>query len=174
MDTRADHTGPPPARPTTRRPAGPAAIPPATGVGTSEELPAPPRQTGTDPARQPGTRRRVQLATSRLNPWSILKISFLLSVGLALAGVGLTAGLWLILSETGVFTTVQTAIDAAVGSSGKLNLMDYLGFSLVISFSIVIGVINMVLITALTPLAAVLYNVCSRLVGGLQLTLTDD
>ena len=116
----------------------------------------------------------MQLATSRLNPWSILKISFLLSVGLALAGVGLTAGLWLILSETGVFTTVQTAIDAAVGSSGKLNLMDYLGFSLVISFSIVIGVINMVLITALTPLAAVLYNVCSRLVGGLQLTLTDD
>ena len=52
--------------------------------------------------------------------------------------------------------------------------MDYLGFGRVLSLSIVIGVIDVILMTALATLGAFLYNICSALVGGLQLTLTDD
>jgi hypothetical protein len=44
----------------------------------------------------------------------------------------------------------------------------------VVSLSIVIGVIDVILMTAIATLGAFLYNVCSSLVGGLQLTLTDD
>ena len=44
----------------------------------------------------------------------------------------------------------------------------------VLSLSIVIGVIDVILMTALSTLGAFLYNICSALVGGLQLTLTDD
>lgn len=56
----------------------------------------------------------------------------------------------------------------------KFNLMDYLGFGKVVSLSIVIAVIDVLLISAISTLVAILYNVSSSLVGGLHLTLTDD
>ena len=52
--------------------------------------------------------------------------------------------------------------------------MDYIGFGRVISLAVVFGVINVILQTAIATLAAFLYNICAALVGGLQLTLTDD
>ena len=54
------------------------------------------------------------------------------------------------------------------------DIMDFLGFGRVVSLAIVVGVIDVILMTALATLAAFLYNVSSSLVGGLQLTLTDD
>ena len=52
--------------------------------------------------------------------------------------------------------------------------MDYVGFSRVLSLSIVISFINILLLTALATLAAFLYNICAGLVGGVRQTLTDD
>ena len=43
-----------------------------------------------------------------------------------------------------------------------------------LSLATVIAVVDVFLLTALWTLAAFLYNVCSALVGGLHLTLTDD
>ena len=117
----------------------------------------------------------MKLATSRIHPWSVLKTSFLLCVAAAFSWVALIAALWLTLSATGTFATIQTAIDDTVGSSSsRIVLMDYLGFGRVISVSIVVGVINVVLVTAVSTLAAILYNLGASLVGGLHVTLTDD
>jgi hypothetical protein len=44
----------------------------------------------------------------------------------------------------------------------------------VTSLSMVIAVIDVILLTALGTLGAYLYNICASLVGGVQLTLTDD
>ena len=102
-------------------------------------------------------------------------MSFLLSVGVGIAAVALIAGLWVALSGMGVFTAVNTAINSVMSSSAaKFNLMDYLGFGKVASLSIVIAVIDVLLISAISTLVALLYNVSSSLVGGLHLTLTDD
>ncbi|MGL5850621.1 MAG: DUF3566 domain-containing protein [Phycicoccus sp.] len=42
------------------------------------------------------------------------------------------------------------------------------------SLATVLAVIDVVIITAIATLGAFLYNVSSALVGGVQLTLTDD
>jgi len=119
--------------------------------------------------------RRVKLTVSRIDPWSAMKISFLLSVAAGIAGVVLMAVLWLVLSGMGVFADVNRAVGQVLGSSStKFDLMDYIGFDRVVSLSIVIGVVDIVLLTAIATLGAVLYNICSSLVGGLQVTLTDD
>lgn len=119
--------------------------------------------------------RRVKLTVSRADPWSVMKMSFLLSVAVGIAGVVLMAVLWLILSGMGVFSDINRTVESVLGSSGtKFDLMDYIGFGRVVSLSIVIGVIDVILMTAIATLGAFLYNVCSALVGGLQLTLTDD
>ena len=120
--------------------------------------------------------RRVKLSVSRVDPWSVMKMSFLLSVAIGIAGVVMMAVLWMVLSGMGVFAdinrTVQDVMNTSSGS--KFDLMDYIGLGRVVSLSIVIGVIDVILMTAISTLGAFLYNVCSSLVGGLQLTLTDD
>ena len=65
---------------------------------------------------------------------------------------------------------------AGFGADGSdpFDIMDYIGLGRVVSLSIVIGVIDVILFTAIATLGAFLYNVSAALVGGLQLTLTDD
>jgi hypothetical protein len=120
--------------------------------------------------------RRVKLTVSRVDPWSVMKMSFLLSVAVGIAGVVMVAVLWTILSGMGVFADINRTVEEVLSSNNgsKFDLMDYIGLGRVVSLSIVIGVIDVILATALATLGAFLYNVCSSLVGGLQLTLTDD
>jgi nitrogen fixation-related uncharacterized protein len=127
-------------------------------------------------ATAPGGPRRVKLSVSRVDPWSVMKLSFLLSVALGIAGVVMITVLWTILSGMGVFADINRTVEEVLSTSqGRtFDLMDYIGLGRVISLSIVIGVIDVILMTAIATLGAFLYNVCSSLVGGLQLTLTDD
>ena len=119
--------------------------------------------------------RRVRLNLARVDPWSAMKLSFLLSVAIGIAFVVAVAVLWTILDSMGVFASVNATIGEVLGDSTKtFNLMDYIGFSRVLSLATVIAVVDVFLLTALWTLAAFLYNVCSALVGGLHLTLTDD
>jgi hypothetical protein len=119
--------------------------------------------------------RRVRLTVSHVDPWSAMKISFLLSIALGIAGVVMVAVLWSILAGMGAFDQVNSMISSIIGDSDNpFDLMDFMGFGRVVSLSVVIAVIDVVLITALSTLAAFLYNVCASLVGGIQMTLTDD
>ncbi len=104
-----------------------------------------------------------------------MKLSFLLAVAAGIAGVVVTMVIWLVLSGMGVFSDIDRIIKELLSSSTtSFEIMDYIGFGRVISLSVVFGVINIVLLTAISTLAAFLYNISSALVGGLQLTLTDD
>lgn len=120
--------------------------------------------------------RRVKLSVSRVDPWSVMKLSFLLSVAVGIAGVVMISVLWMILSSMGVFADMNRTVEGVLNttSGARFDLMDYIGLGRVVSLSIVIAVIDVILVTAISTLGAFLYNVCSSLVGGLQLTLTDD
>lgn len=121
-----------------------------------------------------GGPRQAKLRVQRLDPLSVLKLAFLLSVAAGIAGVVLVAVLWMILNGMGVFSAVNDSIASLLGSGKKFDIMDYAGFSRVLSLSIVISFINVLLLTALATLAAFLYNICAGLVGGVNQTLTDD
>ena len=143
-------------------------------------VPAPtptPQRRSTDshaPAR-PAPARRVRLTVSRVDPWSAMKMSFLLSVALGIAMVVMVAVLWTILEGMGVFDQVNGVIGQVVqDGSNKFDILDFIGFTRVVSLTIVIAVVDVILFTAIATLGAFLYNVSSALVGGVQLTLTDD
>jgi Transmembrane domain of unknown function (DUF3566) len=118
--------------------------------------------------------RKVRLTVSRVDPWSVMKISFLISVAIGIALVVMVAVLWLILDGMGVFNSVNGTIQDVAGTNSTFDLMDYIALPRVLSLAVVIGVIDVILLTALSTLSAFLYNVCSSLVGGVQLTLSDD
>lgn len=143
---------------------------------SSPERTAPARGAAARPVRRTGP-RRVRLTLQRVDPWSVMKISFLVSVALGVATVIMVAVLWTVLNGMNVFSTVNDLIvEVTTGenSASNFNLMDYIGFGRVLSLSVVIAVINVILLTALATLTAFLYNVCTALVGGAQLTLSDE
>jgi hypothetical protein len=165
-------------------PVPPTATPPGTpGVAapgqTAQQAAA--QQTATKktatpprPAAPAPSGRRVRLTVARVDPWSVMKISFLVSVAIGIAFVVMVAVLWLILDGMGVFSSLNRTIADIQGTTSDFDLMDYIALPRVMSLSVVIGVIDVVLLTALSTLAAFLHNVCSSLVGGVQLTLSDD
>jgi hypothetical protein len=116
----------------------------------------------------------VRLTAARINPWSVLKLSFLLSVALGVVLVVVVALLWTVLDRMGVFADVNAVITEVVGSESSFDLMQVVGLSRVLSLAVVVAVVDVVLLTLLATLGAVLYNICSALVGGVRLTLTDD
>jgi hypothetical protein len=117
----------------------------------------------------------VRLSVARVDPWSVMKMSFLLSVAAGIALVIMTAVLWMVLSGLNVFSDLDRVIrDIQPTTAEPFSIMTYIGFARVVSLSIVIAVIDVILLTALATIAAYLYNICSSLVGGIQLTLTDD
>jgi len=116
----------------------------------------------------------VRLTLSRVDTWSVLKIAFLLSVAVAIASVVLVATLWTVLAGMGTFSAINDLLRTLDRQGSKFDILDYLGFGRSISFSIVIGVLNIILMTAIATLSAFLYNICASLVGGVQLTLSDE
>jgi len=121
--------------------------------------------------------RRVRLTIQRIDPWSVFKISLLVAVGLGIAMVVAVAVLWTVLSGMNVFNTINTFIvQVTSGEDGasQFDLMQYIGLGRVLSLTVVFAVANVLLLTALATLSAFLYNVCSALVGGAHLTLSDE
>ena len=163
----------------------------APSVPPMPQRPAP-RTTGTGaPGRPAGARlvsggpaaagappragRKVQLAVTRIEPWSAFKMSLLLSTAAAVGFIVGTVLLWSVLKGMGVYDDIDGVIkNLQSNTSDPFSIMDYIGLGRVTSLAMVIGVVDVVLLTALGTLGAYLYNVCASLVGGVQLTLTDD
>ncbi len=170
-------TAPVPVNRTASRQAAAPSAAPAAPAPTQAPPQAPPTTSGEPPrpAPRPASARRVRLTVSRVDPWSAMKISFLLSVALGIAGVVMVFVLWTILAGMGVFDQINGIIGQVVqDGQQRFDIMDFIGLGRVLSLSIVIAVIDVILVTAIATLGAFLYNVSSALVGGVQLTLTDD
>lgn len=118
--------------------------------------------------------RRARLYVKRIDPWSVMKFSFAVSFVLLIVGVVATSVLYLALDAMGVFESINKALADMVGATGG---NDTGGFKItakgVIFGSALIGAVNVVLFTALATLGAFIYNVCSDLVGGIEVTLSE-
>jgi Transmembrane domain of unknown function (DUF3566) len=129
------------------------------------------------PAARPAPRtRKARLRVSRADPWSVMKVSFLLSIALGVCTIVAVAVLWMLLDSLGVFSTVGNTISDATGSGtdGGFDLQSFLSLPRVMMFTTVIAVIDVVLATALATLGAFIYNLSSGFVGGVELTLAED
>ena len=131
-------------------------------------------QTAPRPAPRGG--RRVKLMVSRVDPFSVMKVGFLVSVALGIALVVMTGVMWALFSAMGVFDSVNDLAGQIIGdgSGQEFDVMDFLGFGRVMALSIVVAVVDVFLLTAIATLGAFLYNIVASLVGGVHMTLTDD
>jgi hypothetical protein len=121
--------------------------------------------------------RRARLNLKRIDPWSVMKFSFAVSVVLFIVVVVATSVLYLALDAMGVWGSVNDSLKTLVSASGGTEAATDTGFRItawgVIGTSMLIGAVNVVLFTALATLGAFIYNVCADLVGGVELTLAE-
>lgn len=127
-------------------------------------------------ARTTPRTRKARLRVAKADPWSVMKVSFLLSIALGICTVVAAAVLWMVMDAMGVFSTVGGTISEATGSneSNGFDLQSFLSLPRVLVFTSVIAVIDVVLMTALATLGAFIYNLSAGFVGGVELTLAED
>jgi hypothetical protein len=135
---------------------------------------APRRTTSAAPVRGP---RRARLRLSRIDPWSVMKVSFLLAIAFGIVTVVSVFMVWSVLGAAGVWDSVNNTVSDTVSSGNNVssfNIQDYLGMSRVLGFTMLVSVIDVVLITAVATLGAFLYNMAASLLGGIEVTLAED
>ncbi|MEU8027603.1 DUF3566 domain-containing protein [Streptomyces sp. NPDC049099] len=127
-------------------------------------------------ARTAPRTRKARLRVAKADPWSVMKVSFLLSIALGICTIVASAVLWMVMDAMGVFSTVGGTISEATGSNeaNGFDLQAFLSLPHVLMFTTVIAVIDVVLATALATLGAFVYNLSAGFVGGIELTLAED
>ncbi|WP_053660862.1 DUF3566 domain-containing protein [Streptomyces sp. MMG1121] len=120
--------------------------------------------------------RKARLRVAKADPWSVMKVSFLLSIALGICTIVASAVLWMVMDAMGVFSTVGGTISEATGSNeaNGFDLQSFLSLPHVLMFTTIIAVIDVVLATALATLGAFIYNLSAGFVGGIELTLAED
>ena len=152
---------------------GPAAATP-TAPGGPGPATAAARRPGPAPAA--GRTRKARLRITKADPWSVMKVSFLLSLAVGVIMIVAAAVLWMTLDSLGVFDSLSKTLKDVTGSdtTGGLDLMDYVGFGKVMGFTVLIAVVDVVLLTALSTLSAFIYNTAAGFTGGIELTLAEE
>ena len=155
---------------------GPAAV----GLARCRAGPTPagPRlvASGITAAARPRGTRKARLRLVHLDPWSVMKTSFLLSIAFGIVTVVAVAVVWSVLGAAGVWDSInQTVSDVLGGDSAQsFDVQNYVGTSRVLGFTMIVAVVDVVLITAISTLGAFLYNLAAALLGGVEVTLAED
>ena len=126
-------------------------------------------------AVRPTGPRRARLLVTRLDPWSVMKTAFMLSISIGIVVLVATALLWWTLDVTGVFAAIGRTVDDVAGTStSSFDFLSLVGFSRVMGVALVLTAIEVVLGSALATLFAFLYNLSVGLTGGVEVTLSED
>jgi hypothetical protein len=148
----------------------------ASGAGSTAVAP----ETLATGKPKPGTARRTRkarLRLSRLDPWSVMKTSFLFSIAAGIMLVVATYAVWTVLSQSGLFQAVNDIVASVVSTPGDttpFRIEEYINTQKVLGVAALIACVDVVIFTALATLGSFLYNLAATVLGGLEITLAED
>ncbi|GAA0916931.1 DUF3566 domain-containing protein [Nonomuraea longicatena] len=122
--------------------------------------------------------RKAHLVLRRVEPWSAMKFSFVLSLVCFVVLFVAVAVLYMVLSMLGVFDSLVDLVNQlGKGEQGQnsipLDIASWFEPVRILGYTALIGAVNVVLITALSTLGAVIYNLSADLVGGVEVTFSE-
>ncbi len=131
--------------------------------------PAPRVQVGAGHAR---TAVRATMQIRYIDPWSALKVSALLNVALFFVWMIAVAFLYLVLGAMGVWSKLNSNVGDLL-TSGSGGGSDLVSAGSIFGGAALIGLVNIVLLTAMATVGAYIYNLSTDIVGGVEVTLAD-
>lgn len=133
---------------------------------------------GADERPRQGVRtRRARLRIARVDPWSVMKTSFLFSVAFGIMSWVAVYIVWTIIGASGLFEAVNNALTMVLASpqdQTQIRIEEFVNTNKVMGVTALISVINVLILTALGTIFAFLYNLSANILGGLELTLAED
>jgi hypothetical protein len=104
-----------------------------------------------------------------------MKFSFVVSVVAFVILFVAIAILYMVLSGLGVFTSLQHTVSTLTSSQGSAgtNIAKWFSASRVLGYTGMLGALNIVLITAMSTIGAVIYNLIAHTIGGVEITLRE-
>jgi hypothetical protein len=133
------------------------------------------RPAATVKGKRKNQRRQAQLTLSRVEPWSVMKFSFVVSVVAFIVLFVAVALLYMVLSSLGVFESLQHTIANLTSAKNQAgtNVSSWFSASRVLGYTGMLGALNIVLITAMSTIGAVVYNLIAHTIGGIEVTLRE-
>ncbi len=119
-------------------------------------------------------RKQIRLKLRVIDVWSATKVGFFVAIA---AGIAIVVGAWLIwsvLANSGVFSAVGGLLSSVLGEANAFNLEDEFSFDNVMSTALTLALLNLVITTALAAIYALIFNLISKLIGGISLTFTNN
>jgi hypothetical protein len=161
-------------RPTKSSAATTAVVPPVKDEPRAAR-PAPKARPQVAPSPSTQSARRASLRLVHIEPWSVTRLAFVVSVAMMIVATVAVSIFWLVLSVTGVWGQINDSVTSVLSDDGgTFDIKDYLGFGRLVGLTLVLSAINVVLMTALATIGAHLYNLAAQLLGGLEVTFSDD
>ena len=117
--------------------------------------------------------KQVRLNLVYIDLWGAVKVSALVSAAISISVFLVVLLSWVLLSSVGVIGAVEGVVGDVLGEGGGA-ILALLSFEQVALLGLVGGLINMVSLTVLGSLSAILYNVIARLTGGLTVGFTNQ
>ncbi len=115
---------------------------------------------------------RASMQLRRIDPWSALKVSLLLNVALFFVWMIAVAFLYVVLGAMGVWNKLNSNVgDLLTNSSGGGG--DLVSAGSIFGGAALVGLVNIVLLTAMATIGAYIYNLSTDIVGGIEVTLAD-
>jgi hypothetical protein len=163
--------------PTNAYAAAPATYAPGTSSVAGSYAPAqPPPQSVAPPPPSTSARasmaRRARLKISHLGPLSVMRISLTFALCMFIVLLVAVAALWAVLDTSGVFKSIANAANTLTDKSNA-GINHWLTFSRVMLITVIVGAANVIAFTLLSTIGALLYNLCSDFVGGVEVTLVE-
>jgi hypothetical protein len=129
------------------------------------------------PSQDTGSKkeRRASLRLTHIEPWSVTRLAFAISVAMMIVAVVAVSIFWVVMDATGVWDQINGSVTSVLSDdSTSFNITDYLGFARMVGLTLVLSAINVILTTALATIGAHLYNLAAQLLGGVEVTFAEE
>ena len=117
--------------------------------------------------------KQVRLKLVYVDFMSALKMSFLLGLAQFIVVVVGTLLLYLVFVQTGIFETANSVAGEVLGrNSFDINSIASIGKT--VGAAAAVGLVNLIVITVMGAICAVLYNAAAKITGGLSVGFTNQ
>jgi hypothetical protein len=116
---------------------------------------------------EPQTAAQIRLRVVHLGVWTTTKLAFLIGVIVGIITIVVVFLLWQTLHGSGIFDQIDALLASDQIGSGKTHVASILTLGRAMQVAVVLAVVDVVVISVVGAVAAICYNLATKLVGGL-------